>query len=181
MYTRVTAVAPDPNFIAFYYKTEDMFNAVSLKSTYRTRMMKDDKGESMTDDLAMSADETDAFTLFINTALHDAFNSVMKMTTGVADAILPDKTLAQILGDILVVDEGKYYAFRIKDNAAYNANNLALVDDGVKNLIEAFINKSWWEMVGVDPEFLKAKEKYREIKTDLINKRLFQLRKPLIN
>ncbi len=172
-------VLAEPANISFYYKVEDMFNNIFLKTTYRAKNIRDTANEAQVDDFAMSEDEKDAFTLFLRTAVHDAFNKVMKMTTGVDDALILNENESDVTGE--GTSEEKVFGFRVKDHSAYNENNLFLVDDGVKNLIESYIMREWWEMVGNEAEMTKADVKYKEVKRDLVTKRLFQLRKPFIN
>jgi hypothetical protein len=180
MYARLTGTPPAPNTIAFYYGTDDMFNNVNLKSSYRAKNIKTESGDSLIDDFAITEDERDAFTLFLNASMHDAFNIVMKMTGGVANALYLDVANGTILGTVSGT-QFDCYGFKIKDHAAYNSNNLTLVDEGIKNLLEAFIMKEWYKMTGHDGELAKWLNEYLTIKRDLINRRLFQLRKALIN
>ncbi len=175
-YKRITDT---PNYIAFYYRVDDLFNNVFLKTTYRARSLRDKNNESQVDEFAISEDEKDAFTLFLSQGIHDVFNTVMKMTSQVDDALIINVEEAIVTG--LGTSEAKVYGFKIKDHEAYNINNLALVDDGAKKMLEYFILKEWYKMVGLDEELNKHLTEYIGARQDLASKRLFQLRKPFIN
>jgi len=179
MFARIEATETIPAMIVFYYLDEAIFDNVSLRSQYRAKNIKSEKGESLVDDFAITQDERDAFDLFLEQSIYDAFNIVMKMTTGVPNAVILRTSVADILED---PEESEELAsgFKVKDFAAYNENNLSLVDDGVKNLILAFIMKEWYKMNGLDTELAKWLNEYNEVRRDLVNKRLFQLRKHLI-
>lgn len=184
MYQNVAAAGQVPAHIMFFYTENMVFNNVMIRSMYRAKTIKDGNGESQIDEYALSEDEKDAFVIFIKKAIHDAFNHVMKMTTGVPDALILGQTGTEVFAATLpdgVLANDIIYGFMIKDHEAYNENNIALVDEGIKNLIEANIMREWYEMVGHDAETAKMYQKYQAIKSDLITKRLFQLRKPLIN
>jgi len=177
-YARITATPPAPNYIVFYFKDDDTFANISLRSQYRAKNIKNEKGESLVDDFALTEDERDAFDLFFEQAIYDAFNVVMKMTTGVSNAVILSTAVSTILATGSDADLAS--GFKVKDHVAYNANNLALVDDGIKNLLLSFVMKEWYKMNGLDAELQKWLGEYLEAKRDLTNKRLFQLRKPLI-
>ena len=180
----VAADGQEPAHIMFFYTKDMLFNNVTIRSMYRARTIRDDKGESQVDDYAMSEDEKDAFEIFLNSAIHDAFNHVMKMTTGVGSALILGKTGTELFDTTLpvgVLAADIIYGFKIRDHVAYNENNITLVDEGVKNMVETKIMREWYEMVGHGDEFAKMNQKYLDLKRDLITKRLFQLRKPLIS
>ena len=180
----VAATSTVPAHVMFFYIEESMFNNVTIRSMYRAKTIKDSAGESQVDDYAMSGDERDAFNIFLSKAVHEAFNIVMKMTTGIESALIlngdPDTLWPTTLPDG-VTEADVVFGFKIKDHDAYNVNNISLVDEGIKSLIENHILREWYEMVGHADEFAKWNAKYLESKRDLISKRLFQLRKPMMN
>ena len=169
--------ARENNTIIFHYDKNTMFDIVSLRTIYRAKNIKNEKGESMIDDLAITDDETDAFEIFMRRTTYDAFQIVLKMTTGVSnDPIFIDETIT-----INNVDYPHQYGFKVVDNQAYNDNNLYTVDDGVQKFIEASVLEMWYELVGVEAEYERWALKKAEYRKDLITNRLFQLKKPLIS
>lgn len=184
MNQQVLATSTIPAHIIFFYTEDSMFNNVMIRSMYRAKNIRDNAGESQVDDYAMSEDERDAFNMFLSTAIHSAFNNVMKMTSGVTSALILGVEADTIFTATLptgVVATDIIYGFKIKDHEAYNENNIVLVDEGVKTMVETHIMREWYEMVGHADEFAKMNAKYLALKNDLITKRLFQLRKPLIS
>lgn len=184
MNQRVAAAGAVPAHIIFFYTEASMFNNVQIRSMYRAKNIRDNKGESQVDDYAMSEDERDAFAMFLNAAIHEAFNHVMKMTTGITSALILNEAADDVWPTTLpdgVAATDVIYGFKIKDHEAYNDNNVVLVDEGVKSLIETYVMREWYEMVGHADEFAKMSAKYTNLKQDLITKRLFQLRKPLLS
>lgn len=169
-----------PNFIFFYYVKDNVFDQVSLRTLYRARNLKDEKGEAQIDDYAMAADEKDAFTIFIKQAIYDAFDIVLKMTTGIsASPIFIDETIVLDPGGV-ALDVPHSYGFKIVDEDAYNENNLYTVDDGIIKYVEAHIMAAWYDLVGHADEYAKWIAKRDDARTDLVTKKLFQLRKPLL-
>ena len=82
-------VAPSttPAMVVFYYDTEKIFNSVSLRSTYRAKMVKDQAGVSQLDDIAISEDERDLVLEYYEQAIYDVFGRLFKMTGTVTDPI----------------------------------------------------------------------------------------------
>jgi len=177
MFSQETAASAGvPNYIVFYYKRDTIFNTISLKTLYKAKTIKNSKDEAMIDEYALSADETDAFLLFMSTALYDAFNIVSKMTAGLTDAPVIDGNTA-IGGS---EDVPNTYNFKIVDEAAYNSNVLYIVDDGINKYIQYHILADWYELVGLDAEYVKHAALRDAARIDLTTNRLFQLRKPLL-
>ena len=174
MYAKETGT---PNTIVFYYAEDTVFNNLSLRTLYRAKNILDKEGNSMVDDYAMSGDEKDAFRLFFETAIYDAFDIVTKMAAGIStDPVFINSS--QTIATIVIPN---LYGFRIVDNAAYNINVLYGVDDGIRKFVDYHILSSWYELVGLDTELQKWLAQRNEARTDLITRRLFQLRKPLIS
>lgn len=171
-----------PNYIIFYYGKQEIFDNISLRTIYRARTLVDSKGESQIDNFGMSADEMDAFLIFIKQAVNDAFSIVLKMTTGIStQPVFFDETITLNVSGNGQTQKNNQYGFKIVDEAAYNENNLYTVDDGVKKYIEASIMSQWYDLVGHTEEYAKWIAKKDDARQDLITKRLFQLRKPLIS
>lgn len=177
---RVTGTPPEPNIIAFYYRVADMFNNVILRTMYRAKNIRDNNNESQVDDWAISEDEKDFFNITIEKAIHDAFNTVMKMTTSVTDALLLN-VLENTINTGSGSAEEKCYGFKVRDHEAYNANILNLVDDGIKNMVESYVMMEWYKTVGQNEELQKWLGEYMKNREILVTKRLFQLRKPFIS
>jgi outer membrane lipoprotein-sorting protein len=183
MNLRVAKASGVPAHILFYYTEDNLHNNVMIRTMYRAKNIRDNEGNSLIDDYAISEDEKDAFALFLSSAIHEAFNQVMKMTTGVSDALIINEPADDVFDTVPagLEDTTVVYGFKVKDHEAYNDNNIILVDEGVKSLVETQIMRDWYEMVGNDAEYAKMRAKYNEIKRDLITKRLFQLRKPFMS
>jgi hypothetical protein len=129
-----------PDYIQFYYLTEDLFSNVSLRSLYRALNIKSEAGESLIDDFAITEDERDAFNVLVRDAAHEVFQNVLKMCTGITSAL--------VLNDAITISgspsAGPYYAVKVLDNEAYNDNNLELVENTVKMLLQVHVLKNWY-------------------------------------
>ena len=159
----------NPNTIRFRYLSDDLFSIVMLKTMYRARTIKNDKGESLIDDYAMSQAERDAFDTFLITSANLVFKTVLKMTKGVTSAISIDTAETTGNTDLIILD-----------NAAFNENILDYVDTLIKDTIVFKVMSEWYKTCGLDEEFAKIEANYNQNKKELING-LFELRKPLIS
>ena len=166
-----------PDYIQFYYLTEDLFSNVSLRSMYRALNIKAESGESLIDDFAISEDERDAFNVLIRDAAHEVFQHVLKMCKGITSAL--------VLDSFIFIDDasssGPYYAVKVLDNDAYNENNLEIVENTIKMLLQVHVLKNWYELKGHTDEQTKLMAKYNSLKIKLINKDLFGLKKPSLS
>ena len=162
----IIKTAGTPNTITFRNTADALFNIVGLKTMYRAKNIKDEKGTSLIDDFAMSQDERDAFNEFLKTAANMVFKTVLKITKGVADAIVVD-VVANV--DVIIID-----------NAAYNQNILTYVDNLIKESLIIKIMSEWYKTCGLDSEFQKAEAEFIQSKNELVNG-LFELRKPQIS
>lgn len=186
MYSKQAAIGTEPKTIIFYYKKDDFFKHLSLRTLYRAKNIKSEAGEALIDDYAMSEDEKDVFLLFMKQATYDAYDIVQKMTTGITTApIVIDDTTSIITivpdGENTTEDILNTYSFKILDEAAFNENALYAVDSGIEKYIKCHVLADWYDLVGLDNEYIKWSTKKDVARIDLITKRLFQLRKPLIS
>lgn len=172
--------------IVFYYLREDLFSVVNLYTLYRSKNIIQSQGaeagKSMIDEYALTEDERDAFYLFAKNALYNVFGEVYKMTKALSDTVFINDgvyTGESSTSDVVTGDPA--YGFMIYDNDAYNDNVLQLVDNEVLNHIKYEILYNWFELAGIDPEAAKYRAKLTESRINLVNKYLFQLRKPLIS
>lgn len=168
--------ATTPHEILFYRQTDDYFNAIKLRSEYRARNLKNDKGESMNDDFALTEDENDAFLILLESAVYDVAKTALKMTRGVIDGIYFNQTVTHSTS----VDIENANGFTIVDNAAYNENSLSYVDKKAIECINYHIMRGWYRLIGLDEEIKKFDAMYNIAKAELING-LFDLRKPLLS
>lgn len=165
--------------IIFHYTTDDLFDRVNALSLYKGLAMKDQKGESMIDEVAMSAGERDAFNIFMPSAATKVFMLVQKMTNSVDGALIIDGTVN--FGDASDSDLTNQYAFIIKDNDAYNENTLLPVDKGILDMLTFHCLADWFELKELDNLAAKMLAKYNDMRQEMVNKRLFDLRKPLLS
>lgn len=245
MYSKITGT---PNKIRFLFLKDKIFSHVSLRTQYRARSMKDEKGQSLIDDYAVSEDERDAFNIHLDTASYDVFNSVLKMTKGidVDDAIsvdhftaltgtdwtcaagsnamvsaangdvvtdglnVGDKVKIQdevhivesitdlknftlesnlitalLTGTTIYFNDGSiskddYVEISIVDNAGYKDSTVKYVDNLMEQCLILYVMKEWYMLTGLDQEMAKFDAMYNLKKAELVNKGLFDLRKPLI-
>lgn len=163
------AVVADGTNITFTYLTDDLFNLVMMKTMYRAKHIKDDKGKSLIDDYGVSQDERGVVNEFVKTAANLVFRSVLKITKGVSGAIAIDVT--ETTGNIVL---------KILDNTAYNANVLTYVDTLIKETIIYKVISEWYKTCGIEAEYAKFENDYIKSTNELYDG-LFELRKPLIS
>lgn len=164
--------------IIFYYYTDDLFDRVNALSLYKAKNIKNQQGESMVDEYALTQGERDAFNVFMPSCATKVFGLVFKMTNAVDNAMV-------ISGDVPIGSDSTaledVYAMIINDRDAYNSNALDMVDKGINDMLVWLCLSDWYELNELDAQAAKALAKYNELKLDMANRRLFDLRKPLLN
>ena len=165
--------------LVFHYLTDDLFDRVNALSLYKGRAIKGTNGESMIDDVAMTAGERDAFNIFMPTAATKVFTLVQKMTNSVTNALIINDVVD--FGDASDSDLSNQYAVIVEDNDAYNENILIQVDKGIQDMLTFHCLADWYELMNLDDQASKMLAKYNDMRLEMVNKRLFDLRKPLMS
>jgi hypothetical protein len=173
-FEKIVAAGDDPAMIRFYYETDDLFNSVSIRSSYRAKMVKDAEGTSQLDDVAISQDERDIVEEILEQAIYDVFGELFKITESVTDPVFFDETVTLVDASQVTASGGL-----IKDNAAFNANVLPNIDKKIENCLRYYVLSEWYvsASMGADAElnFGRYKDYLRQVKN-----LTFQLRKPLM-
>lgn len=165
--------------LVFHYASDDLFDRVNALSLYKGKAIKNSSGESMIDDVAMTSGERDAFNIFMPTAATKVFSLVQKMTNSVTNALIIDGAVD--FGDASDSDLTSQYAVIVEDNDAYNDNCLLQVDKGIQDMLTFHCLSDWYELMNLDDQAAKMLAKYNEMRLEMVNKRLFDLRKPLLS
>jgi len=165
--------------IVFHYITDDLFDRVNALSLYKGKAIKNQAGEAQIDEVAMTAGERDAFNIFMPTAATKVFSLVQKMTNNVTGALIINGPVD--FGDASDSDLTNQYAVIIEDNSAYNENCLLQVDKGIQDMLTFHCLSDWYELMNLDDQAAKMLAKYNEMRLEMVNKRLFDLRKPLMS
>lgn len=169
-------ISGSPNTIRFRYKADTFFDLASMKTLYRAKNIKTEKGESLIDDYGISQDERDLINQFMESAANVVFRTVLKITKGVSNAIAIDTSEYEASSTETI----GYIDLIILDNSAYNENVLDYVDVLIKDCIVAKIISQWYSNCGLNDEYQKTEGEYLDLINKLYNG-LFELRKPTIS
>ena len=151
------------NVILFQYALDDLFNNVSLKSSYKARVVSDDG--RVADDMSMLDDDKDAFKANIMKLLADIYERIVKLTSSVENAYTVDQT------NIIV---------KMQNNDAFNPNVLDIVDASIYDCLETGSLKEWYSVCGKMDYEQEYGAKYNAA-LSLLSNRMFQLKKKSIN
>lgn len=148
--------------ILFQYALDDLFNNVSLKSSYKARVVSDDK--RVADDMSMLDDDKDAFRINLQKILPDIYERIVKLTSSVDNAYTVDQTNV---------------AIRVQNNDAFNGNVLDVVDASIYDCLEMGSLKEWYSICGKMDYEQEYTVKYNAA-LSLLSNRMFQLKKKTI-
>lgn len=152
----------EENVIQFIYNGADLFNNVSLKTSYKSRFVSEDG--RVVDEMTMMDDDKDAFEANLEKILPDIHERIIKLTSAVEDAYST---------------EGGNITIKMQNNNAYNANVLGLVDASIYDCLETGSIKEWYSICGKSDYEREYAEKFSAALARLSN-RMFQLKKKTI-
>lgn len=150
------------NTIIFQYTLADLFNNVSLKSSYKARLMSENG--IIVDDMTMLDDDMDAFNVNIQKLLADIYERVVKLTKASEEAYEVSNTNITI---------------SIVNNDAFNSNVLDIVDASIYDCLETGSLKEWYSICGKTDYEQEYTAKYMAA-LNLLSNRMFQLKKKSI-
>ena len=165
--------------ITFYYDSDKLFNDVSLMSAYMTKNMSNESG-SLMDDFSISDDEKDVYKVCVRQTLPNIYETMMKITSGVASAFDDEVSVSVKESDGLKRDVGTYIEFTMQDNDAYNDNVLNLVDATLLNCLKYGVLAEFYSICVNGDLYRIAQDK---LTTSLfqLKQRLFQLKKKVVS
>lgn len=150
------------DLIVFQYDISDLFNNVSLKSSYKSRFVSEDG--RVVDEMTLMDDDRDAFEANLQRILADIYERIIKLTSAVDDAYSTEE------GNISI---------KMQNNDAYNTNILGLVDASIYDCLEAGSMKEWYSVCGKTDYEQEYAAKYTAA-LSLLSSRMFQLKKKSI-
>ena len=165
--------------ITFYYDSNKLFNDVSLMSAYMTKNIKGDAG-SMMDEFSISDDEEDIYKVCVRQTLPNIYETMMKITSGVANAFEDEVDVVEEETEGLKRPVGKYIEFTMQDNDAYNENVLNLVDATIVNCLKHGVLAEFYSICVNGDLYRIAQDKFTTSLFQL-KQRLFQLKKKSVS
>ena len=175
-YEKIAAASPVPATINFYYKIDDLFNDISLRSMYQSRNKKDGEGNSLLDEFSITEDERDLFLGLVEDAVYDVFLTFLKYTKAI--------TAPAIFHNIAYTPAGGSAAntsgVKIVNYEAYNQNYLVAMDKNLFKAIRFYTLRDFAITQGLDDDAKKFDILYTLARNN-ISKIGLQLKKPLIS
>ena len=177
--------------IVFLYPIDGIFDSAARVSAYNSKNLKDNQGNSMLGEFAISDDDKDMFIQGLNTVLPEIYEKIIKITDGTsADAFGVDmmktgeKQAVDKEGKPSVDNEGNPVMediiencvyFKIKNNDAYNKNVLLLVDTSfLECIIEGSLH-SWYKNAA-QSDFMAMYARSFAYNLEKLFSRMFQLK-----
>jgi hypothetical protein len=163
-YTKTAAVttagSEQPALITFSQDKTKVFDLVSMHSSFMTKSIKNEKGEVIGEDYAISADEKNPFEAILKSVMSIVYDAFKKHTDGINSSY-------QITATAIVV--------KVNDHAAYNKNDLDLVDMAIEDAIVYGCLNGWFTMRAQGELTKFTNDKLYE-SIELLKKRMFSLK-----
>lgn len=151
--------------IVFSYPVDGIFESASRVSAYNSKNIRDNQGNSLLAEYAISDDEKDVFVQGLHSVLPEIYEKILKIT---------DRVDTDSFGIVAV--SGNYnIQFKIKDNESYNGNVLSLVDASFLECIIEGSLKAWYKNCAQGDLFAMYTKSFADNLEKLFN-RMFQLK-----
>lgn len=156
----LTPGAEQPAMIIFTQLKDKLFDTVSMHSTFMTKSMKNEKGELIGEEYALTADEKSAFEVILKVVLSEVFEVFKKHTDGITSSYKITATEVSV---------------KINDHSAYNKNDLDLVDMAIEDAIIDGCLQGWFALRAQADLNAFAANKFKNSK-ELLKSRMFTLK-----
>lgn len=163
-YTKMTALPL--NYIKFYYTFAEMLVRAELDTQYRAKIIKDQGGNTLIDDYAISDDEDD----FVNRQVNDAIYKVSERLIELNDELVLAGTGAVYVSETQV-------GVCVIDHDRYNDNILTVIDKIMEVAINDYVLMMWYEKCAMPEEFKINLAKFEQ-ELNVLTEKIWQLRIP---
>lgn len=127
--------------IVFSYPVNGVFEMASRASAYNSKNIRDNQGNTLLADYAISEDDRDMFEQGLHSILPEIYEKILKITDRSENAFgIKDMKVKESDNEAVPC-----IYFEIKDNAAYNNNVLSLVDGSFLECIIEGSLKAWYK------------------------------------
>lgn len=151
--------------IVFSYPVDGIFESASRVSAYNSKNIRDNQGNSLLAEYAISDDEKDVFVQGLHSVLPEIYEKILKVT---------DRVDTDSFG-IVSISGKDNVQFKIKDNESYNGNVLSLVDASFLECIVEGSLKSWYKNCAQGDLFAMYTKSFADNLEKLFS-RMFQLK-----
>jgi hypothetical protein len=134
-------------------------------SAYNSKNIRDNQGNSLLAEYAVSDDEKDVFIQGLHSVLPEIYEKILKIT---------DRADSDSFG-FATVDDKEVVIFKIKDNESYNNNVLSLVDASFLECIVEGALKAWYKNCAQGDLFAMYTKSFADNLEKLFS-RMFQLK-----
>lgn len=162
--------------IVFLYPVDGVFESASRVSAYNSKNIRDNQGNSLLAEYAISDDDKDVFEQGLHSILPEIYEKILKITDrNVNSDQSPAFGIKNMkLKETDTTDVPCIY-FEIKDNDAYNNNVLSLVDGSFLECIIEGALKAWYKNCA-QADFLALYTKSFADNLEKLFNRMFQLK-----
>lgn len=161
--------------ITFYYDDSKMFNDVSLLSSFMAKSLSTPDA-SVLDELSISVDERDVYTLCVKKALPNVYETMLKIASSATETFDDDDKVEETEPDGLIREPGTYIALTIHDNGCTNKNAIKLVDDTIETCLQYGILSEFYS-ISLNADLKSITQKKFAANLLQLQQRLFQLKK----
>lgn len=165
----------EENTYTFSYNRDNLFNEVSMLSAYMVKNLSAETG-TVLDEFSISDDEKDVFDICVKQTLPNISEILMKLSSCITNAFNGEITVATDETSGLKRKAGTYIDFTIRDNYAYNANVLPLVDATIEDCLRYGILSEFYSINTNETLQSLTRTKFINL-LQLLNQRLLQLKR----
>lgn len=160
--------------ITFSYSSEELLNHAGIISSYMAKSIGND-GELL-DRYSVSKDEEEIFKVCVKQSLSSIYEVVIKLTSKVENALQDSVEVKADETTGLKRKAGTYVEITVKDNGAYNANTLNIMDKILRDCIVYGSLTSFYS-VNMNADLFRISQANLDSSMSSLKKTLFHLGK----
>lgn len=147
-------------YITFLFDIEDLFDEIKLKTAYKAKSLKSERGIS--EEIPFTEDRRDVFLLLLKAGAGELFKKIHAYSKGIINAFKFNERI-DLEGDGIFSTE-YYVHFTINEDKDYQDENVyQLLDSKLKEAMIAYVLKEWYQLASLMQDFQIQQMKYDEL------------------
>jgi len=147
-------------YITFLQEIEELFDEIKLKTAYKAKSLKSEKGIS--DEIPLTEDRRDVFLLLLKAGAGEVFKKIHAYSKGIVNAFKFNERI-DLDGDGTFGSE-YYIHFTINENKTYQDENMyQFLDSKLKEALIAYVLKEWYQLASLMQDFQIQEMKYNDL------------------
>jgi len=149
----------ETDYTMFYYDIDELLNTVSTYTLINTRHSKNEAGESNTDDISLTNDESALFNKLLKKGGLEIFERVSVLSKTITDAFLFDTSDDESTS----ISEAGLLIYKVVLPTQWDDNISKLLDENIESALISYVIKEWFRINGIMDRYQVENENYKTL------------------